>query len=80
MKRFSSRFLLPTALLSGMLLLLWLGVACGAGAKKAPAIPHPTTSTEDGYCLGCHQSGAGGAMVTTHPSRTGCTACHKPQS
>jgi hypothetical protein len=52
---------------------------CG-GDESAKAIPHATTSTEDSYCLGCHQSGASGATVTPHPTRTGCTSCHKPQS
>lgn len=69
-------FLVPILFLAATLIFS----ACGGEEDKAKAIPHPTTSSEDSYCLGCHQSGANGATVTPHPTRTGCTACHTPQS
>lgn len=57
------------------------GVAgCGGGEEQAPGIPHATSQTDDAYCLGCHQTGANGAKVTPHPTRTGCATCHKPQA
>ncbi|NMB75331.1 MAG: hypothetical protein GYA21_09390 [Myxococcales bacterium] len=63
-----------------LLFALTMFPACGGGDDQPPAIPHSTTQTDDAYCLGCHQSGAGGAKVTPHPTRTGCVSCHKPQS
>ncbi len=40
-----------------------------------PTVPHDAFGCGIG-CLSCHETGSGGAPMTSHPERTICTMCH----
>jgi hypothetical protein len=60
----------------------WLGLGGVAlamalsGCKDEPGIPHPVSSTDDGYCRKCHTGHANVPRVD-HADKSGCTSCHK---
>lgn len=60
---------------NGWKMLLGLALPAQWGCQ-APDVPHQVTSTEDNYCLSCHEDGSQGSPRMAHPRFSNCTHCH----